>query len=244
MRTDILMDDSFAVGGFTSGREGIWTRESADMPPTSDYAELSAALGTTPEKMVRPYQANGQRAAIVVPRHGGSGINKDNELTKTDGLVTAHRGLALTVIAADCAPVYLADRKAGVIGLLHCGRQAAAGELLRNGIGCMELLGASKAHITMTVGHHICGSCYEVGEEVYSEFAESFSAEELSCIFTISEGRFFLSLFQTLRYKGLESGIAEESISRWGECTCHCTDFYSYRRGDRGKQDLAFLMMR
>ena len=64
MRTDILMDDSFAVGGFTSGREGIWTRESADMPPTSDYVELSAALGTTPEKMVRPYQATGRKQPL------------------------------------------------------------------------------------------------------------------------------------------------------------------------------------
>ena len=244
MRRDIFVDDSFALGGFTSGREGIWTRDSADMPATADYMELSAALGTSPERMVRPYQANGQRAAVVEPRHGGSGIIKDNELTKTDGLVTAHRGLVLTVIAADCVPAYLMDREAGVIGLMHCGRQAAAGELLRNGVDCMVSLGASAERIAMIIGHHICRDCYEVGEEVCKEFADCFTPGQLMEIFAVKDGRYFLSLSQALIFKALELGIPGENIFLRGECTCHCTEFFSYRRGDRGKQNLAYLMMK
>lgn len=241
---DIFIDDDFALGGFTSGKSGIWTRDSADMPSTADYTELSRSLGVPFERMVRPYQAGGATVAEVSLRHGGSGIIKDNELKKTDGLVTSQRGLMLTVIAADCVPVYLSDKKAGVIGLLHCGRQAAAGELLGNGIGLMEKQGASAERLSMTIGHHICGSCYEVGEEVIAEFTGSFTEPELGNIFRRIEGRLYLDLAAALTYKAERYGIDSDRIFRTSVCTCHSRGFYSYRRGDRGRQDLAFFMMK
>ena len=241
---DIFIDDDFALGGFTSGDSGIWTRESADMPPTDDYTELSRSLGVPFEHMVRPYQAGGTTVAEVSFRHGGSGIIKDNELKKTDGLVTAQRGLMLTVIAADCVPVYLADAEAAVIGLLHCGRQAAAGELLGSGISLMEKLGASAERLSMTIGHHICGSCYEVGEEVTGEFTGSFTEAELGNIFRRKDGKLYLDLAAALTYKAESYGIASDRIFRTSVCTCHGRGFYSYRRGDRGRQDLAFFMMK
>ena len=232
---DIFIDDGFALGGFTSGSSGIWTRESADMPPTADYTEFSRSLGVPIENMVRPYQAGGTNVAEVI---------KDNELKKTDGLVTSQRGLMLTVIAADCVPIYLADAEAEVIGLLHCGRQAAAGELLINGISLMEKLGASAERISMTIGHHICGRCYEVGEEVISEFNNSFTETELGNIFHRTEDGLYLDLAAALTYKAESYGITADRISRTSVCTCHGSGFYSYRRGDRGRQDLAFFMMK
>lgn len=40
-----------------------------------------------------------------------------------DGLVTSSRNLCLAIYVADCAAVYLADRKGRAIGLVHSGRK-------------------------------------------------------------------------------------------------------------------------
>ncbi len=243
-KKDIFIDNSFAIGGFTAGANGIWTRESPDSPPTEDYIRFCEDMGISLDRVIRPYQANAMKAAEVSPYHGGSGVIRDNELTKTDGLVTSHSGLMLSVIAADCAPVYLMDEKAGVIGLLHCGWRSAAGELIHNGVEKMKLLGASPENIKAVIGHHICKDCYEVKEDVRAEFAKQFSVKELESIFTVRDGHMYLDISRTIIEKVQREGISHENISDTGVCTCHNTDYYSYRRGDRGKQNLAFFMMR
>ncbi|MCR5600102.1 MAG: laccase domain-containing protein [Ruminococcus sp.] len=143
MRKDIIIDDGFAFGGFTAGNSGVWTREKADDPPSEDYISLSKELGVSVGRIVRPYQAGGEKVAVAGFEHGGCGVVREDPFTVTDGLVTNCRGLVLSIIAADCVPIYLYDESVGVIGLLHCGRQAAAGDLLRNAVETMTRLGAA-----------------------------------------------------------------------------------------------------
>ena len=237
------LTDDFVLAGFTAG-SGIWTRNEPDDPPSRDYVQLSRTLGVPLTMTVRPYQANASRVAIVGAEHGGMGVLRDNVLTKTDGLVTAERGLMLSIIAADCVPIYLADREAGVIGLLHCGRQAAAGELIHNGIACMAELGAVPARLSLALGPHICPDCYKVGAEVREEFAQSFDAQELERIFRVRNGGLYLDMAAAIRVKAEREGIAPENMRSAAECTCHGSGCYSYRRGDRGLQNLAYMMMR
>ncbi len=47
-----------------------------------------------------------------------------------DGLLTASSGVALVVYVADCAPLWLADPVAGVVGLLHSGKKGTEGNIL------------------------------------------------------------------------------------------------------------------
>ncbi len=237
-----LFDDDFIVGGFTAGASGIWTRTKPTDPPTQDYTALSGELGIPLSSIVRPYQANGQLAAIVGTEHGGMGVLSDNVLKKTDGLVTSDSGLVLSIIAADCVPVYLADREAGVIGLLHCGRQSAAGELIHNGIARMEELGAAPEMTELFLGPHICQACYEVGAEVMDDFALSFTAKELERIFRREGERLYLDMAEAITVKALREGISRGNIHFSRECTCHGSGYYSYRRGDRGLQNLAYMM--
>ncbi|MBQ6181215.1 MAG: laccase domain-containing protein [Ruminococcus sp.] len=244
MKEITIINDRHFWGGFISGREGIWTRNTPSDPPTADYIALGIKLGVPLSRMIRPYQAGGCKVAVVGFEHGGAGIVRDNDLKKVDGLVTAEKGIVLSIIAADCVPVYLADEEAGVIGLLHCGWRSAAGDILCNCIRCMEELGASTAGIKMFIGPHICAGCYEVGEDVRSVYSEAFTAEELSSILYEREGRLYLDLAQALRIKASEEGIMAADIMASDECTCHDNSYYSYRRGDRERQDLAFLMMR
>ena len=244
MKSMTIIDNEFSIGGFTSGNEGIWTRNTPTDPPTDDYVSLSDRLGVPLPRIIRPYQASGDKVEIVGAEHGGMGVIKDNVLQKVDGIVTAEKCIVLSVLAADCVPIYLIDKKTEVIGLLHCGWRSAAGGLLHNGIAAMKELGASPADIQLIIGPHICADCYEVGEEVRTEYAKAFSEKELEAIFKVRDKRLYLSLSKALQLKAEAEGILQEKISAVNECTCHDKSYYSYRRGDRGRQDLAYLVLK
>ncbi|MBO4493338.1 MAG: laccase domain-containing protein [Ruminococcus sp.] len=239
-----IIDDAFAYGGFTSGSEGLWTRNEVDDPPTGDYTALSRRLGIPLSGFIRPYQAGGDRVETVTALHGGSGVIKDNELRMVDGLVTAEKGIVLSVIAADCVPVYLTDAAAGVIGILHCGWRSAAGRALCNTLERMNELGASPNDIHIAVGPHICPCCYEVGAEVLAEYEKIFSAVELGALFTRQDNRLHLDLGQAIRSAAIAEGIPDGNIICIDICTCHDSSLFSYRRGDRSRQNLAYIMIK
>ena len=244
MKSITIIDDEFSIGGFTSGNEGIWTRNAPTDPPTADYISLSGSLGVPLMRIVRPYQASGDRVEIVHAEHGGMGVIKDNVLKKVDGIVTAEKGIVLSVLAADCVPIYLIDKKAAVIGLLHCGWRSAAGSLLHNAVQRMKELGAAPAEIQVITGPHICAECYEVGEEVRKVYAEAFTKKQLEKIFVLRNDKLYLHLSEAVRSKAAAEGIPDENISDINCCTFHDKSLYSYRRGDRGRQNSAFIMMK
>lgn len=244
MKETKIIDNGFALAGFTSGSEGVWSRNDPSDPPTIDYAALSEKLEIPLTSFIRPYQAGGDKVEAISSAHGGSGVIKDNDLKKVDGLVTAEKGIVLSVIAADCVPVYLVDKKAEVIGLLHCGWRSAAGKLIHNAVDRMKELGAAPQDIQLMVGPHICSKCYEVGGEVLTEYSKVFAPKELESIFGKNGENLHLSLRTAIRLKAIDEGISPDNISAVNYCTCHDNGYYSYRRGDRGKQNLAYIMMR
>lgn len=71
---------------------------------------------------------------------------------KADGLVTDRPGVVLGVLAADCAPVLLADNGKGVIGACHAGWKGALGGVVEATIAGMEKLGARREAIRAVVG--------------------------------------------------------------------------------------------
>jgi purine-nucleoside/S-methyl-5'-thioadenosine phosphorylase / adenosine deaminase len=92
-----------------------------------------------------------------------------DDVADTDGLVTDVPGVALGVLVADCVPVLLADRAAGVVGAAHVGRRGlVAGAALRV-IDAMCGLGARTDRIAVRLGPAICGRCYEVPATLQAE---------------------------------------------------------------------------
>jgi copper oxidase (laccase) domain-containing protein len=56
---------------------------------------------------------------------------------KADALVTATKGIALSVLSADCQPVLFADTQAGVIGAAHAGWKGALDGVLPQTVEAM-----------------------------------------------------------------------------------------------------------
>ena len=95
---------------------------------------------------------------------------KPGDAPKADAMVTDRPGIAVGVLAADCAPVLMADREAGVIGAAHAGWKGAIGGVLDQTVAAMAALGARPARIVAGVGPCIGAASYEVGPEFRDRF--------------------------------------------------------------------------
>jgi len=87
-----------------------------------------------------------------------------------DAVVTATPGIVLGIVTADCGPILLADRNAGVIGAAHAGWRGAHGGVLENTIAAMEQLGAKREAITAVIGPTIAQASYEVDAALRDQF--------------------------------------------------------------------------
>jgi YfiH family protein len=115
--------------------------------------------------LVTCYQVHGADAVTV--------REAPNERPHADALVTDRPGLALGILIADCTPVLLADRTAGIVGAAHAGWKGALAGVTDSTIAAMEALGADRSHIAAAIGPCIARASYEVDDAFLRRFAEA-----------------------------------------------------------------------
>jgi YfiH family protein len=113
------------------------------------------------------YQVHSSDAVSVVRAwpHG--------ERPHADAMATNRPGLLLGIVTADCAPVLLVDREAGVVGAAHAGWRGAVGGVLEAAVGEMTGLGAERERIVAAIGPAIGQGSYEVDDRFRANFAEA-----------------------------------------------------------------------
>ncbi len=132
---------------------------------TGPWTRLEAQLGYG--ALVVSRQPHG----AVVRVHGPE--TAPRILQGLDGHVTRERGLCLAVTVADCVPVYLCHPGGPSIGIFHAGWRGVAAGIVEAGVQTMEeVSGHSAGDLIMHCGISICGSCYEVGPEVWAAVGE------------------------------------------------------------------------
>jgi len=153
---------------------------------------------------------------------------RDESRPHADAMVTDRPGLALGILTADCAPVLLADRQAGVVGAAHAGWKGALAGIVESTVSAMEELGASRERIAAAVGPCIARRSYEVDEAFFRRFGEAQPANER--FFTSGrDGRWQFDLEGFVLARLAEAGLAP--VEALGADTYSRPDlFYSYRR--------------
>jgi len=147
---------------------------------------------------------------------------------KADALVTNRPGVVLGVMAADCAPVLLADQDANVIGAAHAGWKGALGGVVQATIAAMERLGARREKIAAAIGPCIGPASYEVGPEFPAPFL---AQDEANGAFFRSATRAGHFMFDLPGYLLRRIALAGVSATSTGHDTLSGTDdFFSYRR--------------
>ncbi len=186
---------------------------------------LASALGREPEGVVMGRQVHGvelrRHDERQDPRVYADVMRSPDEV---DAHATARAGLTPLVMVADCLPVAMAGPQG--VAMAHCGWRGLAGGIVAKTAEAVEAEAAA-------VGPGIGPCCYEVGEEVLSEFAD---------LDSVAQGRMLdLTLVATALLERAGVTATEQS----GLCTkCNPELFYSHRRdGERtGRQaGLAWL---
>ena len=147
------------------------------------YASLNVGLGSADDpaavaaNRARAVAAVAPGAALVTLHqvHGCevvtvTGPVADADRARADGMVTATRGVALGILAADCAPLLFADARAGVIGAAHAGWRGALYGVGPATVAAMALLGARREAIVAAIGPCIAARSYEVDDAFAARF--------------------------------------------------------------------------
>ena len=138
-----------------------------------------------------------------------------------DALVTTEPGITLSMRAADCVPVLLADADARVVGAAHCGRPGLVAGIVPATVATMQALGARE--LTAWVGPHVCGACYEVPAKMQADVV----AIEPASRATTSWGTPSVDVGAGVRAQLERDGVAVVDLST---CTRESGDLFSYRR--------------
>lgn len=147
---------------------------------------------------------------------------------KADALVTDRPDVALGVLAADCAPVLLADPAARVIGAAHAGWRGALGGVVEAAISAMERLGARRERMRAAIGPCIGCDSYEVGPDFPGPFLVQDEANGVFFRTAPREGHFLFDLAGYLARRLARAGVPAAATGH--DTLAASDDFFSYRR--------------
>ncbi|TET21823.1 MAG: peptidoglycan editing factor PgeF [Candidatus Stahlbacteria bacterium] len=146
---------------------------------------------------------------------------------KADGCFTTQENLALSVRVADCVPIFVWSEKRSLIGVMHAGRRGTLSKIALRFVEKIQKEGISSHRLRYSLGPSIGKCCYEVGEDVLSEFREAWP--EAMGFFSRKKEGVYLDLRAANRFL-LRSVGAVEGASL-DLCTyCNSKRFYSHRR--------------
>lgn len=180
---------------------------------------LAAALGRDPNGIVMGRQVHGAELDAhdrpQDPRVFADVVSSPDEV---DAHSTQNAELTPLVMVADCVPVAMVGP--GGVAMAHCGWRGLAGGIVATAVEAVDAEAAA-------IGPGIGPCCYEVGQEVLSEFAD---------LEGVADGR-MLDLPAVAAALLARAGVSASESA--GLCTsCHPELFYSHRRdGERtGRQ--------
>jgi YfiH family protein len=204
-----------STGPYTGLNLGLHVGDDADAV-ASNRAQVVAWAGAP---VTFPRQVHG--TDVLVVRDGAVEGDPDRE---ADAVVAVGPGAAVGVLVADCVPVLLADREAGVVGAAHAGRQGFTAGVLESTLAAMAALGARPGEVRAAVGPAAGACCYEVPAGMRDEVG----AVRPSAPATTSWGTPSLDLRGGCADVLREAGVAD--VVMVGGCTIEDDDSFSYRR--------------
>ena len=248
---------STRLGGVSAGPyESMnlsFTRGDREEAVRENYRRIAHFLGTTADRFVLTCQTHTTNVRVVCEEDAGKGVTVQRDYTDVDALVTNKPGLALGVFWADCVPILMLDPVHRAIAAVHSGWKGTAGRISAETIRVMkESYGTVPSDLIVVIGPSICGSCYEVSEDVAAVFMERFlDREGLNRVLRfvgIRDGsrKYLLDLWEANRQILSECGVRDENISITGICTkCNPWLLFSHRAmGEKRGNNGAFIMLK
>ena len=250
LKSDLLIDDSInhcfttKCGGFSRGAVqglNLGFRVGDDMDAViKNYKLIADDMDFPYSRITAGRQTHSANVRVITENDAGKGVSRDSEFMDVDGMVTNIRQLPLVVYYADCVPILMAERSAGVIAAVHSGWRGTVGEIAGNAINIMtEQFNAKAEDIIAAIGPSIGQCCFETGSEVANEFDDDLSIE-------CDNGKFMVDLWKANERILLKYGLKQKNIDVLEMCTmCNSDMLYSYRvnKGETGRMG-AFISLK
>ncbi len=186
-----------------------------------DYSSINsrkrfvANLGYNSNNLVIPTQIHSNKIKLV---------DKPSFIENVDGIISKSRNIVLSILVADCIPLFLFNPESKYFGLVHSGWRGTDKNICLNVINKLKVQGSSSNHLLAIIGPSIGQCCFEVGSDVASKFDACYS-------FNGKKDRKMLNLSEILKDQLIQSGVKRNNIFINKQCTyCEAELFHSYRR--------------
>lgn len=225
--------------------------------PTISHAVSSVPFGTMKKsdgelhhanliKFVRAANIKGQVIGMRQIHSANVSVvenTRELRIPDVDALVTNKKDLALTVLTADCLPIFLFDPKHQVIGIVHAGSKGLLRGVIENTVHTfVTMFNSDPKDILAGIGPGIETSCYEVGHEYAKTYQEAYP--DFNGFIAEKDGKAFLDLRAMATQLLQKEGILDMHIEVTNICTKCDTNFYSYRRGDKDDRFASIIRLR
>jgi YfiH family protein len=141
-----------------------------------------------------------------------------------DAMVTATSGVAIGVLAADCAPILFFDDQNMIIAAAHAGWRGAVSGVIESTLQKLIQRGSDLVHTKVAIGPCISRDSYEVSDD----FPKYFSSQN-DC-FSTTNGKLHFDLPYYCKKCLQKSGIPEQNIQILPvDTVTNNSHYFSYR---------------
>lgn len=191
---------------------------------------LARALGTDGGRILMPHQSHGTEVRqiaddfLTLPDEVKGMI-----LEGVDALITDAKGICIGVSTADCIPVLIHDPEHNAVAAIHAGWRGTVKRIVPKAVAAMHLAYGSRPEIlSAVIGPGISIDAFEVGDEVYDEFAAA--GFDMTAI-SRREDKWHIDLKECNHRQLMATGIPDGNITVSPVCTFgNADDYFSARR--------------
>ncbi len=240
--------------GFTTRKGGVSTGVYSSLntsPSKTDSTDnvkenlsiVCSAIDIDYKRLVLSDQVHDDKILVVDEKDIGKGLTRSSDIKCIDALITNVPGVPLMTFYADCVPIFILDKAKSVIALVHAGWKGTVLKIAAKTISKMEeSFGTSPEDCLVGIGPSIEKECFEVGQEVYESFKNSYYKYNE---FTSAKpnGKYHIDLWHANFQSLLEQGVPESNITICGMCTkCNEDLFFSHRRQGESRGSLSAII--
>ena len=151
---------------------------------------------------------------------------------KGDSLITNKKGIALGILTADCAPVFIYDPINGLISALHAGWKGAYKNIISTTLRKFRLNGSNFEDLIAVVGPCISKKNYEVKVDFFKKFTGKNKLNKK--FFNTKNNKIYFSLNDYIKENLLKLGVKNIEIVKKDTYTSS-NNFFSARRSLKNK---------
>ena len=187
------------------------------------------------EKVCKKIGCNKKNLILLDQVHSNI-VHNVNRVTKKklkgDSLITNKKGIALGILTADCAPVFIYDPVNNLISALHAGWKGAYKKIVSTTLRKFKSSGSNLNDLIVVIGPCIGKENYEVR----NDFLDKFIKQERSNkkFFKTKRNKIYFSLTDYIKEQLLKFGVKNIEIIK-KDTYLLSNNFFSARRSIKNK---------